>query len=181
LWISVSRFRFLDNTVGVDWEAIEERNARRERDEAIVRLPSLLRVASRALDHFLRQLLERDGLDGVTLTSLDVLVAARQGRPVVAIADDLAVTPQAVSQVVSRLERAELVERWPHPTDGRAVLVRTTPAGAELLHRSRAAIADALDIVADELVEGRLPALADDLARIGEVGTEPLPWGPPRR
>jgi hypothetical protein len=46
-----------------------------------------------------------------------------------------------------------------------------------VVDQARKAIIDALDVVADDVVEGRLPALADDLTRIARVDHEPDPWG----
>ncbi|WP_369264759.1 MarR family winged helix-turn-helix transcriptional regulator [Streptomyces sp. R35] len=43
------------------------------------------------------------------------------------------ITQPAITQLVSRLEREGLVERQPDPEDGRAVLVRVTPAGAQIV------------------------------------------------
>ena len=67
----------------------EEWEVTRRRDDATEELPSLLRQASRAMDHLLRETFERHGLAELTLTGHDVLVAARGGRPVVALADRL--------------------------------------------------------------------------------------------
>ncbi|MFD0289419.1 MarR family winged helix-turn-helix transcriptional regulator [Streptomyces lutosisoli] len=43
------------------------------------------------------------------------------------------ITQPAIIQLVSRLEREGLVERQPDPEDGRAVLVRVTPAGEQIV------------------------------------------------
>jgi len=51
-------------------------------------------------------------------------------------------TQPAITSLVSRLERDGLVERRPDPSDGRAVLVALTPAGADLVrarHTNRVA------------------------------------------
>jgi len=47
------------------------------------------------------------------------------------------------SQVLRSLEKAGLVERLPHPTDRRARVLRTTPAGAETARRATADVEDA--------------------------------------
>lgn len=64
------------------------------------------------------------------------------------------VSQPAMTQLVRRLERDGLVERQPHPTDGRVVDVRITSAGRELLDRRR---------------RQRANALADMLSRLGAV------------
>jgi DNA-binding MarR family transcriptional regulator len=40
---------------------------------------------------------------------------------------------QAVSQLARAIEEAGLIERLPHPTDGRSVVVRHTDAGRRIL------------------------------------------------
>lgn len=49
-----------------------------------------------------------------------------------------ATDPMMTSQVVRTLERAGLVERLPHPTDGRARALRATPDGAAAARRATA-------------------------------------------
>lgn len=46
--------------------------------------------------------------------------------------------PMMTSQVLRSLERAGLVERLPHPTDGRARVLRATPEGAAAARRATA-------------------------------------------
>jgi DNA-binding MarR family transcriptional regulator len=45
------------------------------------------------------------------------------------LADCLGINPAAVTRLLDRLERAGLVERTPHPGDGRSALVRATERG----------------------------------------------------
>ncbi|NUU07439.1 MarR family transcriptional regulator [Leifsonia sp. C5G2] len=49
-----------------------------------------------------------------------------------------ATDPMMTSQVLRTLERAGLVERLPHPTDGRARVLRATPDGAAAARRATA-------------------------------------------
>lgn len=49
-----------------------------------------------------------------------------------------ATDPMMTSQVVRALERAGLVERLPHPTDGRARVLRPTAEGAAVARRATA-------------------------------------------
>ena len=44
----------------------------------------------------------------------------------------LGIDPPNLTPLINDLERAGLVERTPHPTDGRAKLVTTTATGAAL-------------------------------------------------
>jgi DNA-binding MarR family transcriptional regulator len=50
-------------------------------------------------------------------------------RTMTALADALAVTPRRVTALVDALEAEGLVERRPHPTDGRSTVVSLTSAG----------------------------------------------------
>jgi DNA-binding MarR family transcriptional regulator len=54
-------------------------------------------------------------------------------RPLRALAQQLAVTKQACSQLVTAGEAAGYVERSPHPDDGRAKQVQLSPAGRRLV------------------------------------------------
>lgn len=73
-----------------------------------------------------------------------------EGTRVVAIAQRLGTTRQAVSQLVAAIEAAGYLERTPDPDDRRGVLVRHTTSGRRLL-------ADALDAMAD--IEGGYEAV----------------------
>jgi len=62
---------------------------------------------------------------------------ARDGAMSMARASQrLQVHPTSVTSTVDRLERDGMVERTAHPMDGRAVLVRITPAGLERTERA---------------------------------------------
>ncbi|AUZ33450.1 MarR family transcriptional regulator [Arthrobacter sp. PGP41] len=52
----------------------------------------------------------------------------------------LQVHPTSVTNAVDRLERAGLVARFPHPTDGRTTLIGLTTEGRTLAKRSTAAL-----------------------------------------
>ena len=65
-----------------------------------------------------------------------------EGTRVVTIAERTGNTRQAVSQLINAIEAAGYLERSPDPDDGRAVLVRHTPAGRKLLVDALAAMAD---------------------------------------
>ncbi len=56
-----------------------------------------------------------------------------EGTRLVELARRLGVTRQAASQMVQQIERRGFLERTEDPEDGRAVLVRHTPAGRALL------------------------------------------------
>jgi DNA-binding MarR family transcriptional regulator len=83
------------------------------------------------------QLLARIDL---TPTQLDALLAIRRLSPdsqPKRIAAQLLVTPGNVAGLLSRLQRRGLIRAYPHPEDGRARLVRLTPAGDALIERAQ--------------------------------------------
>jgi DNA-binding MarR family transcriptional regulator len=81
---------------------------------------------------------ERDS-DDLTLNQLSVLgTLARCG---VLTAGELAarenVKPPSMTRIVDKLEAAGLVERHPHATDGRQIVVELTAAAREVLEHDR--------------------------------------------
>ena len=76
----------------------------------------------------------------VLLASLTWLADREPERLVtqVDLAGFAATDPMMTSQVLRALERAGLVERLPHPTDGRARILRATPEGAAAARRATA-------------------------------------------
>jgi len=74
------------------------------------------------------------------------------------------------SQVLRSLEKAGLVERLPHPTDRRARVLRTTPAGAETARRATADVEDA-DATFFAAVDA--DAFARQLAALGAANLSP--------
>jgi DNA-binding MarR family transcriptional regulator len=65
---------------------------------------------------------------------LRLLAFSRGGAlPMASATARLQVHPTSVTNTVARLERAALVERSPHPTDGRATLVKITDAGFDVV------------------------------------------------
>jgi len=78
---------------------------------------------------------------GEQLSLTEAMVLARLDRDGPLTSADLAraegMKPQSMGTTVSALEDAGLVERTPHPTDGRQMLVAVTPKGHEARRRSK--------------------------------------------
>lgn len=94
------------------------------------------------------------------------------------------VSQPAMSQMVDRLERGGLVARTPSPTDGRAVSVALTDAGAALLAQRRATRATALDRLVEAAPQGdadairaALPALVRLVAAAADAPPRPPTTG----
>lgn len=82
----------------------------------------------------------------------------RQG----ALVDALGVEPPSLVPLLSRLERAGLVERRPDPADKRAKTLHLTPAGRDLARRAEAVADD----VRAHLLRGIPPSDIEVTARV---------------
>ncbi|MFP3465929.1 MarR family winged helix-turn-helix transcriptional regulator [Leifsonia sp. SIMBA_070] len=80
-----------------------------------------------------------------------------------------ATDPMMTSQVVRSLERGGLLERLPHPTDGRARVLRATREGAAAARRATADV-EAADVAFFARVDAR--AFAGELSVLAETDTE---------
>jgi len=73
------------------------------------------------------------GLSFARYELLTLLSFTRRGTlPMARAGTLLQVHPTSITNAVSRLEKAGLVRREPHPSDGRAVLIQITEQGREL-------------------------------------------------
>jgi MarR family transcriptional regulator, 2-MHQ and catechol-resistance regulon repressor len=84
------------------------------------------------------------------------------------LAARLYIDKSTTSRVVDALERKSLAVRQPNPADGRALLLRSTPTGSELLLRIRSSILDEEKrLLADfePVVRGEMIRLIGRLAR----------------
>ena len=89
--------------------------------------------------HLVRRLRRADEVLGVPparLSALSVLVFGGQ-RTLSELARAEQVSGPTMSGVVGGLEEMGLVERRPHPADGRSAVVRATPKGTRLMRRGR--------------------------------------------
>ncbi|WP_059010061.1 MarR family winged helix-turn-helix transcriptional regulator [Streptomyces specialis] len=104
--------------------------------------PAELDVAelTAVLEDFTRVFITLPRVERLSFTTLSVLHTLRHDGPkrLGELTAGEQVTQPAITQIVTRLERDGLVERRPDPSDGRAVLVRVTPRGAEVVDGRRA-------------------------------------------
>jgi len=88
----------------------------------------------------------------LSLTSLRVLAILRDRRlKMTDLADYLGLDKSTMTGLVDRAEKRGLLERLRNPTDGRAVDVRISPAGAELAQRLHADVVRSLAPMIDLL------------------------------
>lgn len=114
-------------------------------------------------------------LERLSFTTLSVLhtLARRGPARITSLTTTEQVTPSAITQLVTRLERDGLVRRAPDPSDGRATLVHITAAGQEVVAARRADRTARLVPLVDGLTAAERQALAaavPALRRIAELG-----------
>jgi DNA-binding MarR family transcriptional regulator len=103
----------------------------------------------------------------LSLTQLRVLAILRDRRlRMTALADYLGLEKSTMSGLVERAEKRGLLERAPSPTDGRAVDVFLSPAGAELAQRLQARIERSLSPMTGQLAPAEQRRLQTLLERL---------------
>jgi DNA-binding MarR family transcriptional regulator len=103
---------------------------------------SLMRVQQLVIGR-LDALLKPHGLSFARYEALVLLTFSSRGSlPLGKMGERLQVHPTSVTSIMRRLEAAGLVNRLPHPEDGRAVLAEITPKGRELVERATADLVD---------------------------------------
>jgi DNA-binding MarR family transcriptional regulator len=112
--------------------------------------------------------LNKVGADNdLSLTQLRVLAILRDRRlRMTALADYLGLEKSTMTGLVDRAEKRGLLERAPNASDGRAVDVFLSPAGAELAERLYTRIGRALSPMTDELAPTEQRQLQTLLERI---------------
>ena len=110
------------------------------RMRAVTSLMRVHQLVLTELDELLRPL-------GLTFARYEVLVllsfSRRGALPLGKIGERLQVHATSVTPLVKRLEAAELIQRAPHPEDGRAVLASITPKGRMVMDKATEAIVGA--------------------------------------
>ncbi|TCB99571.1 MarR family transcriptional regulator [Micromonospora zingiberis] len=91
----------------------------------------------------------------LTVTQLSALTSIRLGGALTPreLADLERVQPPTMTKIVAKLEERGLVQRTPHPTDGRQVILAVTEGGQTVL--------DQFERVRDEWLARRLAELSD--------------------
>ncbi len=75
------------------------------------------------------------GLSGSAFQTLAILDGAGEPLPGHVVAERLLVSSASMTSLVDTLERRGLVERHPHPTDRRKVLIHLTPEAPQIVGR----------------------------------------------
>ena len=110
---------------------------------------------------------ELDGLlkpYGLSFARYEALVlltfSSRGSLPLGKMGERLQVHPTSITSIIHRLVADDLVERRPHPDDGRAVLAVITPRGRELVEAATAVLVEA-DFGLAVLDEKELTAISE--------------------
>ena len=141
----------------------------------------LLRQASGTMKSALNEILRPLDLSAVQYGVLSVL-ARDPGSSGADLARAVNTTPQAMNGVLATLERAQLIERRPHPTHGRILRVTLTGEGQRRLEAANPAVraleaemerafaGDQIGTVKDWLVE-----VAARMETIARTSSQPQP------
>jgi DNA-binding MarR family transcriptional regulator len=128
------------------------------------RLATMLRDAITRLNRRMRQ---ARPVGDLTMTQLSALTSLQLGGALTPreLADAERVQPPTMTKIVAKLMGRGLVQRTPHPTDGRQVILASTEAGRDMLARYQRA--------RDEWLAQRLAALPaeerETLRRAAEI------------
>jgi DNA-binding MarR family transcriptional regulator len=89
---------------------------------------------STATAQLLRRVRAEGGSDELGWSQIAIVARLDEGGPLptAELARLESMTPQSMGAILALMEREKLVERRPHPTDGRQILFALTAAGAEV-------------------------------------------------
>ena len=143
----------------------------------------------RASDAFLAELERRRreiaDLSASAFQTLAILEGAGEPLAGHVIADRLLVSSASMTSLLDTLEGRGLVERHPHPTDRRKVLIQLTDEAREIVDRMlptvHAAATEALADLTEREREQLIASLATIRARLAVMSTQPPSTPNPRR
>ena len=120
-----------------------------------------------------RELVDVLGDADLTLNQYTMLsiLAARPGLTNAQLARRSLVTPQAMNQAMNELQKQGLVERRPHPTNGRKLQVALTSAGRSRLAAVGSVVDEAEDRILKKLNPEERHQLERMLRRVAELET----------
>jgi len=127
---------------------------------------------SLAIGQLLRRLRTESNPDELTWSQTVVLARLEKAGPTTTadLARAESVKPQSMGATLAELEREGLVERHPHPTDGRQVLFALTDAGVEARRKRSAAKQKWLLAAMAKLDPGEQQTLVSAAALIKRLG-----------
>lgn len=129
--------------------------------------PQLAAALRDSITRLNRRLRQSRPVGDLTITQLSALSSLELGGALTPreLAEAERVQPPTLTKIVAKLEQGGLVQRTPHPTDGRQVILAATPAGRAIVAEHRRA--------RDAWLAGRLGALTTEeretLRRAAEI------------
>lgn len=125
-----------------------------------------------AVSQLLRRLRSQANPNELNLSQLGVLARLdRQGAMTTAeLARAESMKPQSMGTILASLEQEELVERQPHPTDGRQILFALTSAGVEMRRQRGIAKREWLLAAMAKLKPAELKTIMDAIPLIKHLG-----------
>ena len=128
---------------------------------------------------------EAHGLSASAFQAPAILDGAGEPLPGHVIAERLLVSSASMTSLIDTLERRGLVERHPHPTDRRKVLIHLTPDAQRIVDQQlpaiHAVIAQAISTLPESDREHLLSSLTTIRARLSLLAGQPLPPAKARR
>jgi DNA-binding MarR family transcriptional regulator len=128
---------------------------------------------------------EAHGLSASAFQTLAIIDGAGEPLPGHVMAERLLVSSASMTSLVDTLERRGLVERRPHPTDRRKVLIALTADGQRIVDQQlpviHAVINRAISTLTESDREHLLRSLTTIRAQVSRLAGEPLPPAKPRR
>ncbi|ABO58051.1 MarR family transcriptional regulator [Burkholderia vietnamiensis] len=127
-----------------------------------------------AVGQLIRRLRSEIDSEGLGMSQTSALARLeRQGPMTTAeLARAEAMKPQSMKAILASLEEDGLVEREPHPTDGRQILFLLTAAGREARRKRNAAKHAWLGAAIGKLEPDEMRTLADAIALIRRLGEQ---------
>jgi DNA-binding MarR family transcriptional regulator len=146
---------------------------------------NLVRTADAFLGELERRRREIADLSASAFQTLAILDGAKEALAAHVIAERLLVSSASMTSLLDTLEGRGLVERHPHPTDRRKVLVRLTREAHHIVDRMlptvHAAATEALADLTEPERELLITSLATIRARLTVIASQPPPTPKPRR
>ncbi len=156
--------------------------ASRSAAEVAATLVGTATALDRAIERVPRQ---AANLSTSAFQTLAILDGAGEPLPSVVIAERLLVSTASMTSLLDTLERRGLIERRPHPTDGRKILVELTPLAQPIIDAQlpaiHAIITQAIGDVHEDDREPLLRSLALIRERLDQMVDLPLPKAKARR
>jgi DNA-binding MarR family transcriptional regulator len=146
---------------------------------------NLARTATAFVAAIDRRPREIAGLSASAFQALAILEGAGEPLTAHAIAARLLVSSASMTSLLDTLQRRGLVERHPHPTDRRKVLIHLTGEAREIVDQMLPAIHAAITAALTDLPEPDREQLITSLttirARLDTLASQPPPIARPRR